>query len=388
MAGMTLLLLTTGCGQEEPDSGALYVSSTPDSARIVLDGANTGNITPHLLMDISPGNHNVEVQRDNYIAIPESLVVLVLPAVADSVHFELALQAGYGAIFVTSSPESALILLDGASTDAFTPDTLTGVPTGLHWVAVEREGYVASPESLQVLVQAGETTDAAFQLTAATGRPVLLESFTNTSCDPCAEANPMMYDLMDELGPQQAILMEFHTSFPSPLDPFYLAQPALMDDRVAHYGVSQAPWVIVEGVDGLQPLSRDVVSAAIETAEPSVAATLALEAELNGTALSCSLGISAEGAEGVYRVYVFVTHDRVEYEEPPGSNGETLFRHVVRQGLTATGGVEVDVTAEPVWLGWTTALEWREEGETVRVVAVASELDALQVSGLAARQLP
>lgn len=386
--GIALLLLTARCGQEEPDSGALYVSSTPDSARIVLDGANTGNLTPRLLTDIPPGDHDVTVEREGFVAVPDASEVLILPGLLDSVHFALSPETGFGAISVTSSPDSAHIFLDGTGTEQVTPGTLVDVAVGYHWVAVVKEGYEADPEALQVFVLADETVAAHFDLSSIADRPVLLESFTNTSCDPCAEANPMMYELLDELGVQRAVLMEFHTSFPSPLDQFYLEQRALMDDRVAHYGVSQAPWVIVEGVDGLQPLSRDVVSAAIEGAEPVDDITLILEAELNETALSCSLGISAAGAEGRYRVFVFVTHDRIEFEEPPGSNGETLFRHVVREGLTPVGGSEVDATAEQQWLGWTTVLEWLEDEETIRVVAVASELDASQVSGLSVKQLP
>ena len=197
----------------------------------------------------------------------------------------------------------------------------------------------------------------------------------------------MMYELVDELGLQHAVLMEFHTSFPSPLDPFYLAQPTLMNFRVTHYGVSQAPWVVVEGTHGLQPSSRDVVSAAIEGAEPIDDVSLAFQAELDGTVLSCSLEVYTRGPEDRYLVSVFVTHDRIEYDDAPGSNGETLFRHVVRAGLTPPGGTEIDVTADPQWLGWMTTLDWLGEEEAIVLVAVATQPGDQLVRGLAVKQL-
>jgi hypothetical protein len=91
---------------------------------------------------------------------------------------------------------------------------------------------------------------------------------------------------------------------------------------------------------------------------------------------------------GSHRVSVFVTHDRIEYDEAPGTNGETLFRHVVRAGLTPPGGTEVEVSEETELLSWATTLEWLNQDEGIQIVAVATEPDGQQVKGLAVKKLP
>ncbi len=286
-----------------------------------------------------------------------------------------------GSIAVTSTPESADIFLDGRFTGLVTPDTVDQVAPGPHWVRVALPGFVSSPCSLQVLVQAGVVSSVHFDLAPVQARPVLLESFTNTGCAPCAQANPMLYALVAQEGPSRVVLMEFHPSFPSPLDPFYLAQRGLMDARVALYGVVQAPWVVVEGVEAFPPVSAEEVRAALSRAAPSNAVTLMLRARVQGTALACSLGARTT-SPGRYVVTVFVTDDLEEFETAPGSNGEKEFRHVVRGVIPLPCGEEVDLSGEVVWRTWDTTVPWREEGESLTLVAHARRPTGTRVEGL------
>lgn len=286
-----------------------------------------------------------------------------------------------GAISVASSPDSAAIILDRAPTGLFTPDTLEAVSPGLHWVRVEKAGYVPMPCSLQVVVEAGQVASAVFELQSTLARPMLLESFTNTGCAPCAETNPMLYALVEELGPSRVMLMEFHTNFPSPLDPLYLAQRATMDARMALYGVGQAPWLVVEGNQGLQPVSREAVEAALNDASQSTIVDLTLRAEVVGTAFSCSVGASAT-APGSYLLTVFLIDDFEEFATAPGSNGEKEFRHVVRGAVPVACGEEVDLASAPLWKVWNGTAAWRREGEGITVVAHARRPDSPQTVGL------
>ncbi|MCU0612359.1 MAG: PEGA domain-containing protein [Candidatus Eisenbacteria bacterium] len=292
-----------------------------------------------------------------------------------------------GSIVVTSAPDSAAIYLDRLQMGLVTPDTLEEIPPGLHWVTVEKPGFTPMPCSLQVQVSAGTTASAHFELTAASPRPVLFESFTNTGCMPCAEANPMLYALVDGQGIDRVVLLEFHPGFPSPLDPFYLAQRVLMDGRVALNGVAQAPWLVVEGTTGLQPVSEQDVQAALAAAVPQNAVDLILAAQISGSALTCSLGAAA-AVPGTYTLTVFAADDLEEFETAPGSNGEKEFRHVVRGVMPVPCGEEAELSSTVVWRVWSTVLSWHQEGEPVTIVAHARRSDSPVTVGLDVQQLP
>ncbi|MBN1423045.1 PEGA domain-containing protein [Candidatus Fermentibacteria bacterium] len=291
-----------------------------------------------------------------------------------------------GSIAVSSSPDSAAIFLDRDPTGRVTPDTLWDISTGLHWINVERGGYQPMPCSLQVNVSPGVVSSAHFDLVSETGRVTLLESFTNTGCMPCAEVNPMLYRLVDDLGPQRVVLLEFHTNFPSPLDPFYLAQRALMDARMTLYGVGQVPWLVVEGTEALQPTSRDVVEEAIGETIALEKVALTLGAWLDGAALTCSVSAVAE-VPGPCVLTVFVCDDHEEFETAPGNNGETDFRHVVRGVLPEACGEDVILGTDPELRVWAATLAWRSEGESITLVAHARKPGMPGTVGLAVHQL-
>ena len=49
-----------------PPTGSLAVTSTPDGARIFLDGLETGEMTNATLVSVPAGGHTVRVERDGY----------------------------------------------------------------------------------------------------------------------------------------------------------------------------------------------------------------------------------------------------------------------------------------------------------------------------------
>jgi hypothetical protein len=50
-----------------PETGSLFVSSTPSGARVLLDGTAAG-FTPTVLENITAGSHNVTLEKDGYAA--------------------------------------------------------------------------------------------------------------------------------------------------------------------------------------------------------------------------------------------------------------------------------------------------------------------------------
>ncbi len=57
--------------------GGLRVTSTPNQADIILDGQNTGEITPHIFPEISVGDHVVKIEKQGYIPDQDSIIVAV-----------------------------------------------------------------------------------------------------------------------------------------------------------------------------------------------------------------------------------------------------------------------------------------------------------------------
>ena len=302
---------------------------------------------------------------------------------------DITVPEGVGTLIVSSTPDSATVQIDGECTGSFTPATFNAISVGWHIVRVSKPGFISDPESLNIEIIEGQTSSIDFTLSAVQPRPVILESFTNVCCMPCADANPMMYELMDRLGPSRAVLLEFHTQFPSPLDPFYLDQKILMDSRINLYGVSQAPWVVIEGTEGLQPSSEDALQNIIDTVDIGTDLELRVIGESTASAVTCSLGVESTGSGGTYIIHVFVTEASREFDEPPGTNGESEFRHVVRGVLPSVGGETVELTPETndIYV-WTTDLSWWSGNDDIRLVAIARESGSLKLVGAGLYNLP
>jgi peroxiredoxin len=70
----------------------------------------------------------------------------------------------FGSILVESSISGAKIILDNSDTAKQTPDTLKNVKVGSHLIEVEMDGYLSSPRSIVVDVEADTVVKAEFTL--------------------------------------------------------------------------------------------------------------------------------------------------------------------------------------------------------------------------------
>jgi len=84
--------------QEEP-AGTIEVTSTPAGAEIILDGSETGELTPSSLKDIPAGSHTVSVRKEGFLPVDEEWVD-VLHGTVVPVHFNL--EREYSSISGTS----------------------------------------------------------------------------------------------------------------------------------------------------------------------------------------------------------------------------------------------------------------------------------------------
>ncbi|WP_292395686.1 DUF3344 domain-containing protein [Methanoculleus sp. UBA303] len=126
--------------------GSITVASTPTGAAIWLDGIDTGMTTNAILENVAAGEHTVTVKKAGYA--DASMIVTVVDDGTAVAHFTLTEPAGI--IAVTSSPDGARIVLDGAETGETTNATLTNVPVGTHTVRVSLDGYLDAEEIVTV----------------------------------------------------------------------------------------------------------------------------------------------------------------------------------------------------------------------------------------------
>ena len=137
------------CRLEPDDSGkGLYVVSTPEPAKIYLDGILKGE-TPLLLSDAASGSHTLQVKRSGYnewkstVWFPESgtkTIAAVLNQNTD--EFPQGIN-------VTSNPAGAEVLLDGLK-KGNTPITLNNIAAGIHIVEIGYPGYTSWKSTVDV----------------------------------------------------------------------------------------------------------------------------------------------------------------------------------------------------------------------------------------------
>ncbi len=89
-----LVLLHLSCGQKDPPlmvarEGSLAVLSDPAGASILLDGTETGRVTPDTLTNIAVGSYAISVMHQGYTSCTESLEVNVVEDQTVQVEFVL-----------------------------------------------------------------------------------------------------------------------------------------------------------------------------------------------------------------------------------------------------------------------------------------------------------
>ena len=86
----------------------------------------------------------------------------------------------------------------------------------------------------------------ALKVNAQNERVLLLESFTNTGCGPCAAYNPGM-DALIANNLDKLVAIKYHVNWPSNADPMYLHNTVDNSARTGYYGVNSVPHVVVDG---------------------------------------------------------------------------------------------------------------------------------------------
>jgi thiol-disulfide isomerase/thioredoxin/ribosomal protein S8 len=164
-------------------------------------------------------------------------------------------------------------------------------------------------------------------------RMVVLEHFTNTGCSPCALYNPYLETLLAENNNADNVMhITYHVNWPGANDPFYLANPDDVLARKDYYGISGVPSVAVNGdkeVYSPHLITQNILDQ--ESLEPGLLQiegsakfaknTLDLAIDIN---MSNLINFNAKSPAA----FIVMAQD-YDFEETPGTNGETYFPGVM-----------------------------------------------------------
>ena len=171
-------------------------------------------------------------------------------------------------------------------------------------------------------------------------RMLLLESFTNTGCGPCAMYNPGM-DALIANNRDKVVAIKYHVNWPSSADPMYLHNTSDNGSRVSYYGVNSVPHVVVDG-NRFSGNSGDITQSIID--QLSVIESpleLRLFWELNEAQDAITvhvMGRASTDIEGSLKLYVGVIEKEIHFNSAPGPNGEKDFYDVMKKLLPSSSG--------------------------------------------------
>jgi len=138
-----------------PTTGGLYVDTSPEKAKIYLDGKDTETLTPQTFSDLDPKTYTVKFVKDGY----EDKEISVTVEAGKTKEYFVELTATppppptTGDVYIASSPPNAQIFLDGKDTETLTPQTLYNLSTGQHQIKLVKSGY--ADEYLYIDIEAG-----------------------------------------------------------------------------------------------------------------------------------------------------------------------------------------------------------------------------------------
>ncbi|HMU42018.1 MAG TPA: Omp28-related outer membrane protein [Ignavibacteriaceae bacterium] len=246
-----------------------------------------------------------------------------------------------GKVIVTSNVDSALIFADDIFTGNYSPDTLE-VSAGEHSIRLEKENYISKSEIITVIKN--EMVSINFDLEFVTvNKIVLLEDFANVSCNPCVISNKIIYSLTHYNNGLKVIAIKYPTNFPSPNDPFYLANTIDCSARMSYYNIFSAPTTVIDGIE--KPISTDSNAVKQKISDRMMRAAqfrLTITDTLIGSSYSAHIKVDLLDNSNIdfnnLVIQTVVIEESIEFANPPGSNGETIFYDVMRAMLPSNQG--------------------------------------------------
>lgn len=172
-------------------------------------------------------------------------------------------------------------------------------------------------------------------------RMLLLESFTNTGCGPCAMYNPGM-DAVIANNPDKVVAIKYHVNWPSSVDPMYLHNTADNGARTSYYGVNSVPHVIVDG-NRFSGNSGNITQGIIDqlsVIESPIELRLSWELNDSQNVITVHvMGRASTDIPGSLKLCIGIIEKEIHFNSAPGPNGEKDFYDVMKKLLPSSSGV-------------------------------------------------
>jgi len=212
---------------------------------------------------------------------------------------------------------------------------------------------------------------------------VLLEDFANVSCVPCVTSNQIIESLQNGAYENKVAVVKFPTNFPSPNDPFYLANSSICDNRMLFYNIIFAPTLIADGTlrpsatDSVQ-IKQDLDQRLSTTASFSISVTTSMQ----DSSFIVNINIRPVSLAGINLndlvLNTIVTENHIEFEEAPGSNGEKVFYNVLRKTLPSEEGISFSAISDSTY-NWQTDLLSNWNPGNLHVVAYIQNVQTKEI---------
>lgn len=215
-------------------------------------------------------------------------------------------------------------------------------------------------------------------LLAQARKIVLFEHFTNASCGPCANQNPIFDQNIRSKNKGNYIHVAYHTVWPG-RDPMNAYNKEDVAARVSYYGVNGVPDMVMQGnmyQGSPSGATQDLLDLASGQSSPL---RIRVHESSNGTQRTVHATLTSVGLVPTanLRVRALVIESEISYASPPGTNGEKEFPNVFRRFLTTPEGDAFTPAAvgESIELRWTYDLD-ATTWDTTRISAVVfAQLD-------------
>ena len=225
-------------------------------------------------------------------------------------------------------------------------------------------------------------------------RILLLESFTNTGCGPCAQYNPGM-DALIAANPDKLVAIKYHVNWPSATDPMYLHNTAENSARVSYYGVNSVPHVVVDGnrfSGNSGNITQSIINQLTVIESPM---ELRLSWELNADQSVVTvyvMGRASTAIQGNLKLYVGVIEKEIHFNSAPGPNGERDFYQVMKKLLPNQQGQILGEYAEGEYFAYSfswevanfynldqiDAIAWVQNGTSKEVIQACGSSDGIE----------
>ncbi|MBE0647371.1 MAG: T9SS type A sorting domain-containing protein [Bacteroidales bacterium] len=175
-------------------------------------------------------------------------------------------------------------------------------------------------------------------------RLVLVEEFTSSTCGPCVNANSNLHNWLIA-NPTTFTAIFYHMSWPAPgNDPMYLANTIDNNSRRTYYGVNSVPWTVVDGNVFSNNWNAGVLSIINNRVNVPSPFEISLQHSLSPTndeIFVTMVATATQDISGNLVAHNVVIEDYVQFTNPPGTNGEKNFDHVMKKMLPTKDGTSL-----------------------------------------------